>query len=552
MILFNKPYIFLTLTVLLSAILRFSWLGNIPPSLYSDEASQGYNAYSILSTGKDEYGTFLPVSIRSFGDWKPPLGTYLIIPAIFFLGLSEVSIRFPSAVLGLGTVILIFFLTREFFKEQKYNFKIALLSSFFLGISPWHILQSRAAMLVAVGLFFLLLGVYSFLLSAKNSKYIFLSSFFFALSFYSYYGLRLVSPLTVLLLLLLYRKRISLFKKELFLSGLAGIVLLLPLFFAYLKEPDVVFGRAKTVSIFYDQGITLRRWELITQDGVNAIPLVTRFFHNNVYLYGRSITQRLLSHFDGRFLILTGDESQPFKIPGMGIIYFPDWILIFISLVLIFKQKYNLRWFILLWLLVSILPAAFTFVTPSSNRTFNAVSIFTPLVSVSIFFILGGKDFTRNVKVAVISLLYVLSFGYFLNKYFIDLPKDYANYWNYGWREVTQYLQDKGSAYANIFVPDYHGMPYVYVALYQKKPLVNFHEKAVRSYVPDRFGFEHVEAYGNYFFPNEFDWDFTKKYNLQKNSLYVIPTAYSKNDSDFVKAIYYPDGKIAFKIFAYD
>lgn len=546
----SKTIYILILIILLSAFLRIFGLGNIPPSLYSDEASQGYNAYSLLFTGKDEYGTFLPVSLRSFGDWKPPLPAYLMIPSIWLWGLSEYSIRFPSAILGIATVILIFFTTLELLREQKNRVQVALLSSFYLAISPWHILQSRAAMLVAVGLFCLLGGVYLFLKGLKNKRFFFLSSILFALAVYSYYGLRVVTPLILLLLLIKFRKKILLFRRELFFSGVLGFLLLLPLFSAFLKQPDVVFGRAKTVSIFYDQGINLRKWELITQDGTSAIPLITRFFHNNVYMYARSIVQRFLSHLDSRYLFFNGDGSQPFQIPNMGILYIPDLAFILTGLLVLFRNKYFSRWFILFWIIISLIPASLTFVTPSSNRTFNAVIAYAILSAIGIVYIKKSR-FPKILTAVTITVFYSLSFGYFLNQYFVKLPLNFANFWNYGWREVVGYVKNNDAGYSNIIVPDINGMPYIYFLLYQKYPPVAFQTTAVRPFVADRFGFEHVEAFDKYLFPAEFDWNFTKKYNLQKNSLYVIPAAYAQEDSDYVKAIYYPNGKIAFKIFAY-
>lgn len=547
----SKTILILILIILLSVFLRIFGLGSIPPSLYSDEANQGYNAYSILLTGKDEYGTFLPVSLRSFGDWKPPLPTYSMIPSIWLLGLSEYSIRLPSAILGIATVLLLFFTTLKLLSEQKNKVQIALLSSFYLAISPWHTLQSRASMLVAVGLFCLLGGVYLFLRGMKNGRFFLLSSVLFALAVYSYYGLRVVTPLVLLLLLIKFREKIFIFRKELFLSGVLGFLLLLPLFGAFLKQPDVIFGRAKTVSIFYDKGINLRKWELITQDGISASPLITRFFHNNLYMYARSVTQRFLSHLDGRYLFFNGDGSQPFQIPSMGILYFPDLVFILLGVIMLFKNKYFSRWLIIFWIIISFIPASLTFVTPSSNRTFNAVIAYAVLSATGIVYMKKGK-FPKILTAIAITIFYSLSFGYFLNQYFVKLPRDFANFWNYGWREVVEYVKNNEAKYANIIVPDLNGMPYIYFLLYQKYPPAAFQANAVKPFVADRFGFEHVEAFDKYLFPAEFDWNFTKKYNLQKNSLYIIPAAYAQNDADYIKAIYYPNGKIAFKIFAYE
>ncbi|MBI5019248.1 hypothetical protein HZB58_03170, partial [Candidatus Gottesmanbacteria bacterium] len=74
--------------IILAAFLRLWQLGNVPVSPDWDEAALGYNAYSILKTGKDEYGIFLPRTLRSFDDYKPPLYTYLAIPAVAAFGLT--------------------------------------------------------------------------------------------------------------------------------------------------------------------------------------------------------------------------------------------------------------------------------------------------------------------------------------------------------------------------------------------------------------------------------------------------------------------------------
>ena len=80
------------LILLLAFILRFYKLGEVPPHLDWDEASNAYNAYSILKTGRDEYGDFLPLSNRSFDDYKPALYSYLAIPPITLFGFFNNSL----------------------------------------------------------------------------------------------------------------------------------------------------------------------------------------------------------------------------------------------------------------------------------------------------------------------------------------------------------------------------------------------------------------------------------------------------------------------------
>jgi hypothetical protein len=58
----------IVLVLSLGAFLRFCKVSSNPPNLYVDEVANGYNAYSILKTGRDEYGKKFPLSFRSFGD----------------------------------------------------------------------------------------------------------------------------------------------------------------------------------------------------------------------------------------------------------------------------------------------------------------------------------------------------------------------------------------------------------------------------------------------------------------------------------------------------
>src|SRR3989338_6493487 len=105
--------------VFLALVLRFYQLGQNPPSLDWDETAHGYNAYSILKTGRDEYGYKFPLSFRSFDDYKPPVYTYLVVPSIFVFGLNDFAVRMPSAFLGVLAVIFTYLMVYELFKNRK-------------------------------------------------------------------------------------------------------------------------------------------------------------------------------------------------------------------------------------------------------------------------------------------------------------------------------------------------------------------------------------------------------------------------------------------------
>src|SRR3989338_4260655 len=95
--------VLLTIVVVLGSFLRLWQLGKNPPGFYSDEALYGYEAYSLLKTGRDQFGNFLPISIAGFGDYRPALYIYSTIPFIAIFGLTEFATRLPSAMFSIFT-----------------------------------------------------------------------------------------------------------------------------------------------------------------------------------------------------------------------------------------------------------------------------------------------------------------------------------------------------------------------------------------------------------------------------------------------------------------
>src|SRR3990167_4397240 len=119
--------IILIFIIALAFILRFYRLGDYP-ALNADEAAIGYNAYSLMETGKDEHGNPWPIHFQSFNDYKPGAYFYMVLPFIKFMGLNEWAVRIPGASLGVMTVLLIYLLVKELFKDEK----TALIASFML------------------------------------------------------------------------------------------------------------------------------------------------------------------------------------------------------------------------------------------------------------------------------------------------------------------------------------------------------------------------------------------------------------------------------------
>ena len=108
--------------VLISSFLRLYHLQSVPPQPTVDEVSIGWNAYSILKTGADEYGNKFPVLLRAYDDWRPALYTYMVVPFVSIFGLDVFAVRLPSVILSILTIFAVYFLVKELFKESKLRF----------------------------------------------------------------------------------------------------------------------------------------------------------------------------------------------------------------------------------------------------------------------------------------------------------------------------------------------------------------------------------------------------------------------------------------------
>ena len=125
------------LLLLLAAVLRILFLSDIPNGFTTDEASTGYDAYSILATGRDQHGEFLPFFAQSFGDYNESLYRFITVPSIAVFGLNEFATRLPAALAGVLTVWIVYLLGKTWHDEH-----LAWIAALLLAISPWHIFFS--------------------------------------------------------------------------------------------------------------------------------------------------------------------------------------------------------------------------------------------------------------------------------------------------------------------------------------------------------------------------------------------------------------------------
>jgi 4-amino-4-deoxy-L-arabinose transferase-like glycosyltransferase len=430
-------------------------LWNTPPSPDWDEVAYGYNAYSILNTGADEYGAKLPVVLRSFDDYKPALYSYLSIPPVVLLGLNTFSVRFADALFSVFGVIACFYLVKTLLKRDD----LALLSSFFLAVSPWQIQFSRFSHEAVIGVTFNILTVLFLFLGLKRPKFLIFSGVFWALSFYSYQSEKLFAPLLGVLLFILFFKEI--FKinwKYLAASILAVFIILAPMG-NYVLHNSKALSRAMGTSIFSHQTelLDLSAKKLIADRQTNNyFGLVV---NNRRVVYAQTFVRNYLSHYDPVWLFVKGDLPRHHP-PGMGVLYYFDLPFILLGIWFLIKTKLVSRKIKLLifgWFLLAPIPAAFTFDVPHAARDLNVLpipQIFTALGAYSVIGYLRVKLKQNLYKASIIlmSILFLLNFAYYFNGYFNKLNNLYSNEWQYGYKEAISYISKVSNKYDKIIV----------------------------------------------------------------------------------------------------
>lgn len=450
--------------VLVGAFLRLYRLSEVPFGFHIDEASLGYNAYSLLLTGKDDSGNSFPLYIDMFGDQRPTGYHYLAIPSVKVFGLSEFSTRLPGAVFGTGLIFAVFFLALALFKN-KY---IALLSSTFIAISPWSIVLSRASAEAVVALFFIMLGFGLTLFSIQKRKTIFLTAGCLSLiiSFFFYHTPRVFVPLLFFFFIIFSFK---LFKKEMLKALLISFLAVsLSAILLVFSVPGGT-GRFNQVNIFSHPETFAVLTEQTKEDAFeNVGALTARIFHNKFINYSRTFFLNYFEYFKPNFLFTKGGLPIWYQVPGMGLLYIVELPLILLGLFYLLKKNSLETRFIFLWIILSPVVSSITFDdVPNINR---AIVLFPALEIVSAF---GVYNFLKNKPYLkegafLLILIFTYNLSYFLHQYFVHSEIHRNWYRNVGVKEAIEKVKENYSSYDKVIITKSTGGIYPLVLFYLK------------------------------------------------------------------------------------
>lgn len=547
--------IILIIILVLAAVLRLYKISSFPSGLNADEAALGYNAYSLLLTGKDEHGHILPINLESFSDFKPAGYTYLLIPVVKILGLTELAVRLPSAIFGVLAVFLVYLLCNEVFKKNTpppklgggwgVVFRVGEIAALMLAISPWHLHFSRGAWEVNVSTTLLLLGVLSFVKWLKNPKLLWLGicGLGFVGSMYFYQSTRVIAPLLGLGLFILHFKTLIKYPKQILFCFFILILTLIPITFSLLTTS--ASSRLSGVGLLADEGPLNRVKEMRGQH--TSVFWLSKLLHNRPVIYSFQFVSNYLSHFDGNFLFVNGDLIERNRVPETGLLYLSDFIFLALGLFFVIRNSSPLIRILWLWLFLAPLASALTFQTPHALRAQNLVIPMIILISA------GGyslKDSPFKLKRTVLFILFILTVVYvwqvsrYLHQYYVHYPQTYPAAWEYGFKDLVSYVQSNQDRYDRIWITDKYDQPYILLLFYLKYPPQMFqghHQLTFR----DKFNFSTVRDFGKYHFESS-PWE--KVRDIHSTLIVAAPEDIPDVGVNIVKTIYFPSGSPAFKI----
>lgn len=537
------------IVIIIGAFFRFNKLGQSPSGLYVDEAALGYNAFSVFKTGKDEYGKFMPVMFRSFSTFQSPIYTYLTVPLMPIMGLTPLSTRFPSALFGLLTIPLLFFLVKKI-SPEKYRTKLALTSALFLSISPWHIAYSRTAYETNIALFFLILGSLLFFQSLKKPWLFVLSGISLAISSNAYRAETLIVPLLVIILSLRFYKSIlknlRTFINPILISIALGLVLITPMLLI-MRTPGF---KARTSSLNIFSISRQSPWGYKAGGGT-----LQKIVNNPQLLSAKEFLSLYTSYFSPRYLFSLGDAGPRKPFPDLGTFFVWQFPLYLIGLYFLLKEKQlkSLRYFIFVLLLSSPIPAA---LTRDPYSTLRSLPMVIPLTLIISFGLVKLLDFVWPVlnksKYLIICFLVLYSSVrmyisiFYLNDYFR------SSFWNYGWESLTGSLKDLDQNIP-IVVDNSHGDSYILLLFFLKYD--------PSTYQRDNFEVPLFEYYVNmYRNPTKnlgrikvksFQWgvdtDNIVQYIIADN-IAISEVQIAEHHLITIKEIKHPNGEVAFRI----
>ncbi len=505
----HKNHFILFLILLLGTVIRVFQLGQIPAILNRDEAALAYNSYLLSETGKDEWGKHWPLTLESFGDYKLPGYPVLLIPFLAVFSWSDVAVKMPSVLAGLGLIWSVYLLGKRF----RFSSTQRLLAALLIAIQPVFIFYSRIAFEANVALFFFTTALWLLLRphEAKTTlwKTDLLGCALMLVAVLTYNTPLLLLPF-IIGLLIFYRNIKQ--PQQWFLPATLLTLLTGGMLYALLS----ITQQKSSITIFSDETTWMNWIQYRSQLSGWLQPIL-----GNRYLYDLGVVlKNFLNSFSFHFLVKSGGTHPWHSLPNrghlLGLVYLMGLIGIFVLIGRIIRElRHQKKWsqwwqqvksdLSLLYLLViGLAPAAVTVDAPHATRSLFFFVCFS-LVAVKGFSV--GYEFIKArfhrpiVKQVVgsgILLLLILESASYLYQYFGQYPQQQPVSLQVGFDQAIQQAE-RAHPDQQIAVVDSEGYQYILAAWYLKIPAQQFFDTIVKQQ-PNLIGFRYGERVGNLHF----------------------------------------------------
>ncbi len=426
----------LFLLVFLVAIgLRFYQIDSNPKALYGDSLTLVYDAYSILKTGHDQKGEFLPLSF-SLGGGRPAGYIYATVPFVALFGPTPLASRMASVLSGIGIVILLYLLGKMLLSES-----VGLAVAAVATLNPWALSLSRGPFESNFALFLALSGFYSFIKGFKKPYWFIIFGLSFGLSSQTYSTYQLTIPLFTLLLLIWNKNYKLVFNYPkghlLFLAlVIIGASTMLSLYLMFNKGSK---DRFQNINIFNTPEIRSAISQNVKKDREldSLSPSISNQLHIPQINMAAVLAENYFRNFFPSFLFLHGDGEPRHNPAGVGEFFWVDAILLILGIVYLYTLNKQLLLLLAGWILIAPIPTSLVG-TPHALRDSFLLPPLLILIGLGLWKLWTTRTKRVNsLALFVLIIIFAIQFVYFLDRFYFISPQKNARFWSYPAKEAS-------------------------------------------------------------------------------------------------------------------
>ncbi|MFZ5376494.1 MAG: ArnT family glycosyltransferase [Patescibacteria group bacterium] len=487
------------LVIIFAAILRFYKLGQIPVSLYWDEAAMLVDAKTLSQTGKDMHNLpFFQTMFLSYGDYKLPIYIWLATFSVKLFGVSNLALRLPSALAGLGSVAIAGVLAQNLFETRHLLLKnnkdssekslklLSLISMIVMAISPWSLTFSRTGFEGHLAQFFLSVSVL-FLVRKKTPQNVLFSIIFGSLATYTYFSVRYVWPVLSLFSLVFIHKQN--WKKDILLT-IASLLLFSLSLIPMTKSPfyqDSNRFRLSTTSI-----LNKNDWPVVVnqyrQDAGNHF--YHKFIFNKYTLIGKELIENYSDHLNLSYIFIYGDTNLRHGTSQHGLFLWPFILPFLAGLYFLAKERLREFLFIIVWWLIALLPASVPDTTPHALRSLNALMPLCLIISFGFYRL--AQDFLSKKRLIILAggliwifITTIFSLSY-LSFYYRIYPQLSASSWQNGYDKLAKQLLSKNDQVRTVWVEPFDNRFYLWLLIQDEFSAVEIQQIVGQQHMPEK------------------------------------------------------------------